>query len=274
MKIAITGKGGVGKTLVAAGLALSLTKNGYNTIAIDADPTPNLALSLGIPLKEANEIIPISENKILIDSKTDTGYPGIYALNFSVKDIIKNYSIPTPRGVSLLVMGTVKSMGSGCTCAANSVIRSLLQHLVVERDEAIVLDMEAGLEHLGRGTAESVDYMLIVSDANAKSLNTARVISIMAHNFGIPKIMLIGNKIDTNLQKNTIKKYAKDNDLIIAGYIPFDQVVAEAGINGDSLLPMQNSTALRAIDRIRRLIVKQRTVNRSQRKNRERRPTE
>ena len=109
--------------------------------------------------------------------------------------------------------------------------------------------------------------MLIVSDANAKSLNTARMISIMAHNFGIPQIMLIGNRIETNLQKNTIKKYAKDHGLIVAGYIPFDSVVAKAGINGDSLLPMQNSTALRAIDRIRRLIVKQRTINRSQGKH-------
>jgi CO dehydrogenase maturation factor len=256
MKIAITGKGGVGKTFVAASLAHSFARQGYLTIAIDADPTPNLALSLGVPLQETHRIIPVSENKALIDSKTGTGYPGVYALNYSVDDIVRNFSIVTPEGVNLLVMGTVKSMGAGCTCAANSIVRTLLRHLVVERDETVILDMEAGLEHLGRGTADAVDCMLVVTDANAKSLYTAQTISHLAQNSGIPHIILIGNKIQTTSQKNTIRRFAKEHRLFIAGFVPFDTAVEEAGIAGDPVGMLKGSSAMRAINRIGRSIMK------------------
>lgn len=250
MKIAIAGKGGVGKTLVAGGIALSLARSGYTTIAIDADPTPNLAVSLGIPLQEANAIQPVSENADLIRAKTGTGYPGVYSLNFSVRDIVKKFSVPTPAGVNLLVMGTVRSMDAGCSCAANSVIRALIRHLIVERDEAVVLDMEAGLEHLGRGTAGGVDCMLVVSDANAKSLDTAGKISAMAQDFGIPATMLIGNRIQNNSQKHGIQEYADRNGLQVAGFVPFDPAVADAGIAGESLLTLTGSPAMKAIEKI------------------------
>jgi CO dehydrogenase maturation factor len=250
MKIAIAGKGGVGKTVIAGGLAWSLARAGYTTIAIDADPTPNLALTLGIPLQEANAILPVSENTALINAKTGTGYPGIYALNFTVNDIVKKISVPTPAGVNLLVMGTVRSMDSGCSCAANSVIRSLVRHLVVERDEAVVLDMEAGLEHLGRGTAEGVDCMLVVSDTNAKSLDTAGKIARMARDFGISGIMIAGNRVQTEGEEKIIRKYAQEHDLPVAGNVPFDPAVAKAGISGSSILALKGSPALVAIDRI------------------------
>lgn len=256
MKIAVAGKGGVGKTLVAGGIAIYLAQAEHTTIAIDADPAPNLALSLGISFQEANEITPVSENAELIQAKTATTYPGVYSLNFTVNDIVSKFSVPTPAGVNLLVMGTVKSMNSGCSCAANSVIRALIRHLIVERDEAVVLDMEAGLEHLGRGTAEGVDCMLVVSDANAKSLDTAGKIAAMAKNSGIPHTMLIGNRIQTGSQKNTVKDFAASHSLQVAGNIPFDPAVAEAGISGDSLLTLAGSPALEAIEKIGQLIIK------------------
>ena len=180
MKIAVSGKGGVGKTLIAGGLARGFAERGLKTIAIDADSSPNLGLTLGLLAEETRKIVPISENKTLVESKTSTGYSGVYNLNFTVDDIVKQYSIVTPLGVNLIVMGTVQAMGAGCMCAPNAVIRALLRHLVVERNEAVVLDLEAGVEHIGRGTARQVDALLIVADSNLKSLEIAKHIHDMA----------------------------------------------------------------------------------------------
>lgn len=250
MKIAIAGKGGVGKTLIAGGIALSLARAGYTTIAIDADPTPNLALSLGISLADANAIQPVSENAGLIRMKTGTGYPGVYALNFSVTDIVADYAVPTPSGVNLLVMGSVRSMDDGCSCAANSVVRALVRHLVVERDEAVVLDMEAGLEHIGRGTAAGVDCMAVVTDANVKSLDTAGKIARMAREFGISGIIMIANRIRTPAEESIITAFAAGHDLPVAGFIPYDPMVVEAGISGRPLTSLAGSPALKEIERI------------------------
>jgi len=132
MKVAVSGKGGVGKTLIAAGLAYSLARKGFKTIAIDADPSPNLALTLGLSSEDARGIVPISENKQLVEAKTSTGYAGVFRLTFTVDDIVRDYAVQTPFGVNLIVMGTVRSVGAGCTCPANAVVRSLLRHLVVD----------------------------------------------------------------------------------------------------------------------------------------------
>ncbi len=250
MKIAVAGKGGVGKTLVAAGLAWLFARKGLRTIAVDADPTPNLGVSLGLTIKDASSILPISENAELIESKTRTGFPGVYSLTFSVDDIIRRYAVPTPSGAQLLVMGTVKSMGSGCTCAANTVLRSLIRHLVVERDEAIVLDMEAGLEHLGRGTAEGVDVMLIVTDSNAKSLETARIIARMARESGVPNIFVAGNRIGAEDEMRILSSFAQETKSRLIGVIPFDPAVRKAGIISDPVMVLDGTPAMRAIEQL------------------------
>lgn len=180
MKIAVSGKGGTGKTFVAGTLAARFSREGRPVIAIDADPSPNLALTLGLSLEEAGKITPIAENEQLIRLKTGTEYSGVFRLTFTVEDIIAKHAVPTPSGAHLMIMGTVRSMGSGCTCPAHSVVKALLRHLMVERDEVVILDMDAGTEHLGRGTAEHVDMMLVVSDANRKSLEVAKTICRMA----------------------------------------------------------------------------------------------
>src|SRR3972149_6040772 len=125
MKIAVSGKGGVGKTLIAAALARGFAERGLKTMAIDADSSPNLALTLGLSAEEARRIVPISENKELVESKTSTGYSGVFRLSFTVDDIVREYSVSTPLGVSLIVMGTVQSMGSGCMCASNAGMKQL-----------------------------------------------------------------------------------------------------------------------------------------------------
>jgi CO dehydrogenase maturation factor len=248
MKIAVSGKGGVGKTLISGGLAYSFVKKGLKTIAIDADPSPNLALTLGLPLEDAREIMPISKNKELIESKTGTEYSSVYRLTFKVDDVVRDFSVKTPLNVNLIVMGTVQSIGSGCTCPSNAVIRALLRHLVVERDEVVIVDMEAGVEHLGRGTARNVDTLLVVTDANMKALEIAKHIHKLATNAGMQHVFLVGNRISDNFQKDRIEKFAKTNGLPVLDFIPFDQKVVEMEMYGETPLQHKESVAVRAID--------------------------
>jgi len=249
MKIAVTGKGGVGKTFVAGNLAALFARQGHSVIAIDADPSPNLALTLGLSMEEAGNIVPIAENEELIRLKTGTEYYGVFRLTFTVDDIIDRFAVPTPSGPNLMVMGTVRSMGSGCTCPAHSVVKALLRHLIVERDEVVILDMDAGIEHLGRGTAEHVDVMLVVTDANRKSLEVARTICRMAADAAIPQIGIIGNRVSGTLQEQVIRASAESNGIPVLALIPFDQEVADSGITG-ALLDEKQSAALQEITRL------------------------
>jgi len=236
VKIAVSGKGGVGKTLVAGVLAVFLAKKNFKVLAIDADPSPNLALTLGIPLDQARKIVPVSENARLIESKTKTEFEGVYRLSFSVDDIIKDFSVKSPYGVNLLVMGTVKSAESGCTCPANSVVRALLRHLLLERDEFVVMDMEAGVEHLGRGTAKHMDTMLVVSDPSFKSLETAKRICELATEMGIKKVFLIGNKVASVRESALIERFTVRNKILLLGLIPYDKTITKADMRGETPL--------------------------------------
>jgi len=248
MKIAVSGKGGVGKTLIAAGLARGFAQRGLKTIAIDADSSPNLALTLGLSAEEARKILPISENKELVDSKTSTGYSGVYRLSFTVDDIVREYSVSTPFGVNLIVMGTVKSMGSGCMCAPNAVIRALLRHLIVDRNEAVVLDLEAGVEHIGRGTAKQVDALLIVADSNLKSLEIAKHIHDLASKAEMKQLYLVGNRVMNEAQKTAIRTFAEKNGLSLLTLIPFDPRVTDADMQGETPLMKKEIEAVEVID--------------------------
>jgi CO dehydrogenase maturation factor len=256
MKVAVAGKGGVGKTLIAGGLAHGFAERGLKTIGIDADSSPNLGLTLGLSAEETRKIVPISDNKPLVESKTSTGYSGVYNLNFSVDDIVKQYSIPTPLGVNLIVMGTVHSMGAGCMCAPTAVIRALLRHLVVERDEAVVLDLEAGVEHIGRGTAQEVDALIIVADSNLKSLEIAKHIHDMAMAAGMKHLYLVGNRVMNDTQTEAIQTFADKNGLSLLSFVPFDQKVIEADMLGVTPLKNKEIEAVKTIDNICELLLK------------------
>lgn len=258
MKVAVSGKGGVGKTLIAGGLATGFAARGFKTIAIDADSSPNLALTLGLSTEESRKIVPISENKELVESKTGTGYSGVYRLSFTVDDIVRDYAMNTPFGVSLIVMGTVKAMESGCMCAPNAVIRAMLRHMIVERDEVVVLDLEAGVEHIGRGTARQVDALLIVADSNLKSLEIAKHIHDLASKAGMKNLYLVGNRVMNPAQEEAIKSFGEKSSIPLLAIIPFDSKITEADMVGETPLKHKEIKAVKAIDNICESLLKKR----------------
>jgi len=256
MKIAVSGKGGVGKTLLAGGLAHGFAERKYKTIAIDADSSPNLALTLGLTAEEVRKIKPISDNKELVESKTNSGYNGVYNLNFKVDDIVRDYAVSTPLGVNLIVMGTVHSMGAGCMCAPTAVVRALLRYLVVETDEVVIMDLEAGVEHIGRGTARQVDVLLIVVDSNFKSLEIAKHIHDLASEAGMKQLYVVGNRVMSDEQKEVIQKFADKNGLQMLDFIPFDPKITESDMMGTTPLLNKEFASVKTIDNICEFLLK------------------
>lgn len=238
MKIAVSGKGGVGKTTVSALLAKAFLEKGLRVLAIDADPNPNLAILLGVPIDEAEKIVPISENSALIEEKTGVkpeSYGGIFRISFRVDDIVRRYGVKTPSGVDLIVMGAIRAAGQGCMCPANALIRALLRHLLMESGEVAVVDMEAGVEHLGRGTAEFVDAMLVVTEPSLRSLETARRVSNLAKEIGIKRVFLVGNRV-TGDEAKIIEDYSERIHVPLLGLIPYDDSLRLLDSSGERSL--------------------------------------
>ncbi len=233
MKIAISGKGGVGKTLLASLLAQAFSKSGYRVIAIDADPDANLAATLGFP--DAGKVTPISEMKELIEERTET-QPGksgpYYKLNPRVDDIPDRYSLKH-NGIRLLVMGPLKKGGSGCYCPENALLAALLAHLLIARDEVVILDMAAGIEHLGRGTAKAVDKLIVVVEPGRSSLETAYRIAKLAKDIGLENIAVVGNKVHSQKEREFITSELTGFELL--GFIPYDQAMVDADVSGKPL---------------------------------------
>jgi CO dehydrogenase maturation factor len=214
MKIAVTGKGGVGKTTFVALIGSALRKKGNTVLFIDADPDMNLATVLGIP--QETKITPIVELKELIAERTgvtvDTPAP-FFKMNPKVDDIPDRYCVDY-NGYRLMVMGTIKKGGGGCACPENAFLKSLLAYLVVARGEWVLLDMEAGIEHLGRGTAIGVDTMIIVVEPNRTSIETAFRIKRLSEDIRIRKIKVVGNKVQTEDDVEFLKTQLKDFELV------------------------------------------------------------
>ena len=233
MKIAISGKGGVGKTLLASLLARAFSKSGYRVIAIDADPDANLAATLGFP--DAGKVTPISEMKELIEERTETqpGKSGPYfKLNPRVDDIPDRYSLKH-NGIRLLVMGPLKKGGSGCYCPENALLSALLAHLLIARDEVVILDMAAGIEHLGRGTAKAVDKLIVVVEPGRSSLETAYRIAKLAKDIGLENIAVVANKVHSQKEREFITSGLSGFELL--GFIPYDQAMVDADVSGKPL---------------------------------------
>jgi len=230
MKLAVSGKGGVGKTTFSAFLIRALADQGKKVLAIDADPDANLAQALGVD-KDA-EITPISEMKAIIEERTEAkvGTMGsFFKLNPKVDDLPEKLSIEVD-GVKLMVLGGVKTGGGGCICPESTLLKSLVRHLVLARDEAIVLDMEAGLEHLGRGTAMAVDRLLVVVEPGRRSIETAHHIRKLAGDIGLQKLGFVGNKIRSESDEAFLKENLSDFEFV--GFIPFTMGIIEADLEG------------------------------------------
>ncbi|MEE9583740.1 MAG: carbon monoxide dehydrogenase accessory protein CooC [Dehalococcoidales bacterium] len=234
MKIAISGKGGTGKTLLASLLARTFATSGYSVIAIDADPDANLAATLGFP--DAEEVTPISEMKKLIEERTETkpSQAGLYfKINPRVDDIPDKYSLKHD-GIRLLVMGAVKKGGSGCYCPENTLLAALMAHLLIARDEVVILDMAAGIEHLGRGTARAVDRLIIVVEPGRGSIETARRIDKLAQDIGLKNVAVVGNKVHSQREIDFITSGLKGFEFL--GFIPYDPALVQAEIDNRPLL--------------------------------------
>ncbi len=234
MKIAISGKGGVGKTLLAALLSRVFAESGYSVLAIDADPDANLAATLGFP--HHARIIPISEMKDLIAERTGVqpGQAGsFFKLNPKVDDLPEKFSIKHD-GIKLMVMGRVKKGGSGCYCPENVVLQALLAHLLVARDEVVILDMEAGIEHLGRGTAKAVDRLIVVVEPGRRSIETALRVSELAKDIGLQNIGVVGNKLQSQSEREFLISSLANFEFL--GFIPYDQAIVDADLANISVV--------------------------------------
>lgn len=227
LKIAIGGKGGVGKTTITSLLARCLAANQENkVIAIDADPVTNLAAGLGIP--EDQPITPISELRELIAERTGAEpgtMGGFFTLNPKVDDIPERFSRERD-GVKLLVMGTVTTGGSGCICPESTILKALMTHLVLYRDEVVLMDMEAGIEHLGRATSGSVDALIVVVNPGARSRTAAEKIRKLGRDIGIKNIVVLGNRVRGKEDEELIRQSLPGFDIL--GFIPENEEIVEA----------------------------------------------
>jgi CO dehydrogenase maturation factor len=228
MKIAITGKGGVGKTTVSALLAQVYADQGRQVLAVDADPSPCLAGALGFPEKLKNELKPIAEMDELIEQRTGAKpgtIGGFFTLNPKVDDLPERFSI-NHRGVRLLEMGAVDMGGSGCICPESAMLKTLFTHLMFRKDDVIIFDMYAGVEHLGRATVDFVDAMLVVVEPTKRSIGTAAQIKKLANDIGLKRIFLVGNKVMNEEEEKFLQLDSPGLPLI--GIFKADLAVQEA----------------------------------------------
>jgi len=231
VKVAITGKGGVGKTTISAGLATLCARAGRPVIAVDADPDANLAATLGFP--DPDSITPISEMEELIAERTGApvGSSGqAFTLNPEVADIPDRFC-PSHDGIRLLAMGGgSRSGGSGCLCPETAFLRALLSHLIFGSEDVVILDMEAGIEHLTRGTSRAVDAMVVVVEPGARSLETAARVRELAADLGVQRVWAVGNKVRRDEDREFIARSLGDTELVAA--IPYRAEVVDSGMSG------------------------------------------
>ncbi|MCL4464624.1 MAG: carbon monoxide dehydrogenase accessory protein CooC [Chloroflexi bacterium] len=256
-KLAITGKGGVGKTTLAGLLSRLYAAEGHKVIAVDADPDANLASSLGFPEEIVAKIAPIADMKDLVEERTGAkpGTTGaMFKLNPRVDDIPDRFCA-RHSGVALLQMGTVKTGGGGCVCPENVLLKQLVRHLLVQREEYIILDMEAGIEHLGRGTAQSVDAMLVVVEPGRRSLQTAEAVHRLAADIGLHRIYVVGSKVHDESERDFILENVRG--LPVLGFLSYSPLVIEADLRGISAYdhdPQAIAEARQVRDRLEELL--------------------
>ncbi|MBW2060688.1 MAG: AAA family ATPase [Deltaproteobacteria bacterium] len=253
MKIAISGKGGVGKTTLAVILARIFFLKGSKVLAIDADPDANLALALGFDGSE--EITPLSEMRELIAERTGAE-PGSFGAMFKMNPKVDDLPDAISReidGIKFLVMGGVKKGGGGCVCPESVMLKQLVSHLVLARNEVVIIDMEAGLEHLGRGTASSVNKLLVVVEPGRRSLDTAQAVRRLAQDLKLMNIAIVGNKVRNESDEAYIRSGLPDFEIL--GFIPYNDEVIEADLSGGAVYKNAPAT-VKAVQQIYQNLVR------------------
>ena len=232
MKIAVTGKGGVGKTTFAATLARLYAAEGRPVLAADVDPDANLGLALGFDEETLDSIVPISKMRKLVEERTGaTAGNQFYHLNPKVDDIPEKYG-KVCNGVRLLVLGTVETGGGGCVCPEHLMMTRIINNLVLRREDVVILDMEAGLEHLGRGTTEGVDAFIVVIEPGARSVQTYKNVKRLAKDLGVSQVKVVANKVRNEDDENFIRERIPQEDLL--GMIHYNTEVIDADRQGKS----------------------------------------
>ena len=230
MKLAITGKGGVGKTTLASTLARLYADEGRTVLAADVAPDANLGLALGLSQEEVDSSVPISKMRTLVEERTGaTDANRFYKLNPYVADIPEKYSKDI-NGVKLLVMGTVDVGGSGCVCPEHVMLKSILAALTFRKDDVVIMDMEAGLEHLGRGTASMIDQFIVVIEPGARSVQTYERIKQLAKDIGVSKVRVVANKVRDDSDREFIRSRIPAEDLL--GFMSYNADVIDADRKG------------------------------------------
>lgn len=232
MKVAITGKGGVGKTTFAATLARLYAAEGRPVLAADVDPDANLGLALGLTEEEVNAIVPVSKMKELARERTAANQSNtFYKLNPEVSDLPDKLAREI-NGVKLLVMGTVDTGGSGCVCPEHVMLKAILSSLVFRKEDVVIMDMEAGLEHLGRGTASMMDQFIVVIEPGARSIQTYEKVRQLAADLGITRVRVVANKVRNAEDEAFLKSRIPEDALL--GFIHYNPGVIEADRQGAS----------------------------------------
>ncbi len=234
MKIAVSGKGGAGKTTVAGVMARILGDRGKKVIAIDADPDSNLASAIGMDEESTKGVKPLAAMEEFIAERTGSKkgqYGAFFQLNPRVDDIPERFSL-VRDGVKLLVLGNIPQGGGGCFCAENALLRSLLSYVIVERDEYVIVDLEAGLEHLGRGTTEYIDALIVVVEPGRRSFQTAHQVRRLADDIGIKKVYVVGNKIADGQDETLVRENLEGLPLL--GFLSLNDRIIEADKRGVS----------------------------------------
>ena len=256
MKIAVAGKGGVGKTTIAGTIARLLGRDGLKILAVDADPSYTLWSTLGIPPDVAKKIVPLTKNETLIEERLQIdgakGYSGFFKLNPRVDDLAEKFAIEGPDNVSLLVAGTVDIGGSGCMCPSATLLKTLMRYLILGTDEAFVMDMDAGIENLGRGTTRGMDALLVVAEPGRRSLDILGKIRTLARDIDVGRVFAVGNKVATSDDDEMIQRWVENEGIPLLGMVPLDEAIRQADRKGVAPIDLDpDSIGMRAIREIK-----------------------